>query len=612
MARSSPTAPRLALLLGLCAPASAQAPCTWQDVADAPLAVLEAPAVRVDGRMLVFGGFQAGLKATPRAHAYDPASDSWSALASMPVAVTHAGVALDERTVWFAGGFVGDNPGPVTDAVWSYDVDLDAWQARPDLPAPRGSGGLFVIGRELHFAGGVDVDRNTDRPEHWVLDLDLPHGWVPSQPLPIARNHFGTASIGGRGYVLGGQFQHDIAPLDVALVHAWDPLQGWVERAPLPFPRSHFEAAVELAGGRILIAGGRCNALGWPALQEILAYDPQADAWGALGLLPQPLIAPAFKILGGQFVLSGGGVSDAQPVHDAARRVASLAPPPALRLDSGGAGFALAQPWCAGTGDYGGKDYANPAVLEVAGTDLDALYRTARTGSDGDPTYAGARIAATDGPWVLQLHFAEIYWGAPGGGPGGAGKRVFDVIAQNKLLLDDLDLSAEVGPATALVSSTVVDVTGGLLELDLVASVDRPLLAGVELLAIAGTGAYCIGAPNSAGHGARIGRAGGLSVAEDDLLLVARACPPYSVGLFLESPAPTQVPLFAGYLCVAAPFLRLLPGAPTDAAGNAVHALALQAAHVAPGTTRHYQYWYRDAALATSNFSDGLALTFVP
>jgi hypothetical protein len=590
--------------------APAQAPCVWDPAADGPLARLEAPALRVDGRMLLFGGFLAGLKATPRVHAYDPSADAWTSLASMPTALTHAGVALDERTVWVAGGFVGDHPGPVTDAVWSYDVDLDLWQARPSLPAPRGSGGLFVIARELHFVGGVDVDRNTDRPEHWMLDLDNPTGWSVLAPLPVARNHFGCASLGGRGYVLGGQFQHDIAPQDVALVHAWDPQQGWLELAPLPFPRSHFEPGTDVHAGRILIAGGRANVMGWLTLPEVLAYDPATDAWSLVGLLPQALIAPAMKAIGGELVLSAGGVSADLPIAATRRRPADVEPLQTLRLDLGGPGLAGPPAWCEGTGEYGGVDFVNPAVIDVAGTELDALYRSARTGSAADPTYAGVRLPACDGPHVLRLHFAETYWGAPGGAPGGVGKRVFDVRAEGQLLLDDLDLTAAAGVATALVSSTVLEITGPLLELDLSASVDRPLIAALSLAPVDGEGAYCIGAPNSAGHGARIGRAGGLSIAENELWLVARACPPLAPGLSLESSSTAQTPLFAGFLCVGSPFTRLVPGSAADAAGNALRALDLHGA--TPGQTRYYQYWYRDGALATSNFSDGLALTFAP
>lgn len=614
MARRFPKLPPISALLALAlsTTASAQAPCEWSPAANPPLARLEAPSVRVDGLVLVLGGFQVGLKATTRVYAFDAAANAWSPRANMPTPVTHAGVALDERTIWVAGGFVGDHPGPVTGEVWSYDVDLDLWQARPSLPLPRGSGGLFVIARELHFAGGVDVDRNTDTPQHWVLDLDNPTAWVASVPLPVARNHFGTATVGGRGYLLGGQFHHDIAPVDVALAHAWDPQQGWLELAPLPFPRSHFEPAVDVVAGRIVIAGGRSNVMGWPTLPEVLAYDPQADAWSLVGLLPQALLAPAFKVLGGEFVQSGGGVSADQPVFSTSRRPASLAPPTALRLDCGGDGLSAAQTWCAGAGEYGGADYVNPAVVDVAGTELDALYRTTRTGSDADPDYAGWRLAAADGPHVLRLHFAEVFWGAPGGAAGGVGKRVFDVFAEGVLLHDDLDLSAEAGVATAWVASSVIEVGDGLLELDLVASVDRPLLAGLEWLAIDDAGAYCVGAPNSAGPGSRMGRAGALSIAENELLLVAGGCPPGSLGLFLESSSPAQVPLFAGFLCVGAPFLRLVPGVAADASGSALRQLDLQAPGVAPGQMRHYQFWYRDAALATSNFSDGLALTFEP
>ena len=617
MARSPATCLRAALAPLLALPAAAQAPCAWNAAADGPIERLEAPTLEVDGRMLVLGGFRTFLKATSRVDLYDPATDAWTSRADLPIPVTHAGVARDDRTVWIAGGFVGDHPGWVTNQVWSYDVDYDAWRPRPPLPAPRGSGGLFVTGRELHFVGGVDVDRDTDRDDHWVLDLDSPTGWSASVPLPLARNHFGCVGLNGRGYVLGGQQHHDVQPLEVAVVHVWQPGLGWSEAAPLPYPRSHFEPSLSELNGSLLLAGGRSIPMGWMTLPEVLAYDPAADAWSLVGLLPTSMIAPCMKVLGGELVLAGGGADVNLPFETTRRRAATLEPPAALRLDLGGGALSLTQEWCEGAGELGGKDYVNGAVGDVKSTADDALYVAQRTGSDAQPAQLGFRMPLAAGDYVVQLHFAETYWGAPGGAAGGAGKRVFDVWAEGALVLDDLDLNAVVGPVTALVETRAVTVDDGLFELDLQASVDRPMLAGVELLREDDTGAYCVGAPNSVGPGASIARAGSTSIAEDDLVLVAHGTPAHTVGLFLQSASSAQVPLFDGFLCVGSPFTRLTPGQASDAAGSSVRSLALQTpdhpqAAVAAGETWYFQLWYRDPAAGSSNFSDGLALTFEP
>ncbi|HVS19799.1 MAG TPA: malectin domain-containing carbohydrate-binding protein, partial [Planctomycetota bacterium] len=494
---------------------------------------------------------------------------------------------------------------------------LDQWQARPSLPEPRGSGGLFVVGRELHFVGGVDVDRDTDKADHWVLDLDNPVDWSASTPLPVARNHFGCIGFNGRGYVLGGQQHHDVFPLEVALVHVWDPALGWLAGAPLPYPRSHFEPSLSEFGGSLVLAGGRSIPMGWLNLPEVLAYDPQADDWSLIGLLPQSLIAPCLKVIGGEFLLSGGGVDVNQPFSTTQRRVATLGQPDTLRFNSGGGVLGLSQSWCEGAGEFGGKDFVNGSVGDIAGTLDDPLFVAQRTGDDAQPDYLGVRMPMADGSYVLQLHFAETYWGASGGAGGGVGKRVFDVRAEGVLLQDDLDITAAVGASTALLTTHAVEVEGGLLDLDLNASIDRPLLAGLELLAVDSDGAYCVGAPNSVGPGARMGSAGSTSIAEDDLVLVTFGCPPDTVGLYLQSATQAQVPLFDGFLCVGSPFWRLTPGQASDAAGSAVRPFALQSPDpphtvVAAGETWHFQLWYRDPALGSANFSDGLSLTFEP
>jgi hypothetical protein len=622
MSISVPTflpSPALAALLVAVAavPSAAQNACSWTPAANAPIARLESPSVVVDGRLIVFGGFMPNLKATTRVDAYDPVLDSWSSLANMPTPVTHAGCALDDRTVWIAGGFVGDHPGPVTADVWTYDVDTNAWSAALDLPAPRGSGGLFRIARGLHFAGGVNVDRDTDMPQHWVLDLDNPVAWVPSDPLPMARNHFGTAVHNGRGYVIGGQFHHDTNPQDLPLVHAWASHVGWTQLADLPYPRSHFEPSVFVLGGEIALAGGRSIPLGLETMPDVAAYDPLANAWSVKGYLPQSLIAPAIKVIGAELVLAGGGPTENQPTVATYRRPASLVAPTHLRSNSGGGALALTQSWCADLGPVGGKPYTNSAAGGIAGTDDDALYWSARTGSDANPQHFGYLIPIPSGKYVVHMHFAEIYWGATGGAAGGAGARVFDASIEGQKVLDDYDIVADVGTTTAVVHTFATAVQDQRLDLSFDSSADRPLLSGLRVAAISDAGHYCVGAPNSVGPGARMAWGGSLAVSEQDLTLVVSGCPPSAPGLFLQSQSQTQVPFGNGFLCVGAPFFRLLPITTVGASGSALRVLdfddpSIPAAQILAGSTWKFQFWYRDAAVAQSNLSDALSLTFVP
>ena len=50
-------------------------------------------------------------------------------------------------------------------------------------------------------------------------------------------------------------------------------------------------------------------------------------------------------------------------------------------------------------------------------------------------------------PYGVRLHFAELYWGAPGGASGGIGSRVFNVAINGTQVLTNYDIYADAGGA---------------------------------------------------------------------------------------------------------------------------------------------------------------------
>ena len=133
----------------------------------------------------------------------------------------------------------------------------------------------------------------------------------------------------------------------------------------------------------------------------------------------------------------------------------------------------------------GGRSYSN-AAAEVAD-----LYKTERSSNQREFDY---NVPLADGQYEVILHFAEIYWGATGGGPGGAGSRIFDVSIEGTTLLDDYDINVDVGPQTEVTKSFIVTVSDGTLNLAFNAldpdGVDQPKLSAMEILGIvSGSGA---------------------------------------------------------------------------------------------------------------------------
>ncbi|MBL7473173.1 PKD domain-containing protein [Robertkochia sediminum] len=138
------------------------------------------------------------------------------------------------------------------------------------------------------------------------------------------------------------------------------------------------------------------------------------------------------------------------------------------------------------TDDYfnGGQSYSNTSIS------LGPLFQTERTSPTGVFEY---QIPVINGNYQVVLYFAEIFWGATGGGAGGVGNRIFDVSLEGDLVLDNYDIFAEVGAETVVTKSFTKEVTDGVLNIyfsSLTADggVDQPKISGIEIIGIDGTG----------------------------------------------------------------------------------------------------------------------------
>ncbi|MER2998976.1 malectin domain-containing carbohydrate-binding protein [Pontibacter populi] len=149
----------------------------------------------------------------------------------------------------------------------------------------------------------------------------------------------------------------------------------------------------------------------------------------------------------------------------------------ALRVNSGGNEVSTSLgTFTADQYSSGGGTYTNKNVKEIAGTADDAIYKSERFGA------FSYNINVSSGTYLVRLHFAEIYYGAPYGGEGTTGKRIFNVTGEGKPLLTNFDIFAEAGSMTALVKEFTIDVTDGILNLDFSKIVEQPKVSAIEII----------------------------------------------------------------------------------------------------------------------------------
>jgi photosystem II stability/assembly factor-like uncharacterized protein len=128
---------------------------------------------------------------------------------------------------------------------------------------------------------------------------------------------------------------------------------------------------------------------------------------------------------------------------------------------------------------------------------------------------------------------------------------------------------------------------------------------------------YCTTSPNSVGSGAVISYLGTVSIAANDLVLVAAGLPGNTPGIFYYGTSTVDFPLGDGRRCVGGALFRLPPSF-ADGQGTLNWSVDLTnppavAGQITAGSTWNFQAWYRDPGGpggAGHNLSDGLNVIF--
>jgi fibronectin type 3 domain-containing protein/PKD repeat protein/3-deoxy-D-manno-octulosonate 8-phosphate phosphatase KdsC-like HAD superfamily phosphatase len=177
---------------------------------------------------------------------------------------------------------------------------------------------------------------------------------------------------------------------------------------------------------------------------------------------------------------------DAAPANESAQSnqvsvTTPSAPATVIRVNAGGPQYTdtAQQVWSADFGYNTGSTVNVPNA--IAGTSDPALYRTERW---DPPTGAELAYAFTvpNGTYTVKLHFAETWSGGQA-----VGRRIFDVSLENQLVLDNLDIFAQVGGYAALIKTFQVSVTDGQLNINFAhGSADDPQIGAIEILSNGG------------------------------------------------------------------------------------------------------------------------------
>jgi N-acetylneuraminic acid mutarotase len=231
-----------------------------------------AAALGPDGRIYSMGGYDASFNITGVVNAYDPRTNTWSAVAAMPTPrVSFAATLGPDGRIYAIGGYAAT--GGYTGAVEAYDANSNSWSTVTSMATPRAYLGAAVAGDgRIYAVGGYVTSVMTT-----VEVYDIPTGtWVSGPDLTTPRYvHCVTAGKDGRVYAIGGYT--GTGPGYLASVEAFDPnSKTWSAVASMPVGRIEFSAASG-SDGQIYVAAGFRFDQG--IASDLLAYDPSVNVW---------------------------------------------------------------------------------------------------------------------------------------------------------------------------------------------------------------------------------------------------------------------------------------------------------------------------------------------
>lgn len=317
----------------------------WNDTAALPKPRDRFAAVTMaDGNVLVAGGTTEEAAVGPRSYssAYVFEGAAWSRVGVMVKAHSDPAFAvLQDGRVLVAGGYYVDlpdhPPARVLASTELFDPASGTWSPTSDLHLARygaqavtlADGRVLVVGGWGDIDGGPSPLYGSPRPLASAELFDPRTGeWAPAGSLAVARHGAvlvalpdgGAIVAGGRTWWQDGEWS-GMEP--TASAERFDPsTRSWTAAAAMPTAAA-FRAAIRLADGRILVAGGDLSAHRPDTVStdifttDAAIFDPATGAWTAATPLPAPRADANALLLGDGSVLLATGFGTPPSPEDA-------------------------------------------------------------------------------------------------------------------------------------------------------------------------------------------------------------------------------------------------------------------------------------------------------
>src|SRR5437773_3050353 len=254
---------------------------TWTELAPVP-APTEGMTVGGVGKVVITAYGASSTGNTNLTRLYDITTDSWSLGSPAPLPARSEAAYGDTTHAGFLYVIGGGNSGGVLSDLQRYDPVTDAWTTLASMPTARAGAvaavvdnNLFVIGGRLSAAGPCNGGPYLATVEKYDTDTDT---WSTVAPLPSPRSDLAAVAHGGKIFVFGGCTGTASAPSVTNEVDMYDPQTNTWATGLTPMPTARASLVAGHSGDQVYAIGGTDGA---SAKNVNEVYDISRDSWSS-------------------------------------------------------------------------------------------------------------------------------------------------------------------------------------------------------------------------------------------------------------------------------------------------------------------------------------------
>jgi N-acetylneuraminic acid mutarotase len=268
-------------------------------------------ATTLNGKIYVVGAHH-GENVNNSLFEYDPVTDNWTVIKSMPSSRLHFAVAACKNRIYVIGGslnasvdYYDRDAGLSTNEV--YDPATDRWETKASMPTGRWGLVAETFNDKIYVISGRTGGAKTSVKVNEVYDPDT-DSWTNASSVPTPVSGPASAVVDNKIYVIGGQAEFN-DPMNPGLNQIYDPqTDTWVQGAKEPNPEWNAAAAGATTGVKapemIYVMGGNPGFA--PPLDQNYAYNPKEDRWIIAAPLPAPKSSFAVAVVNDLVYVIGG------------------------------------------------------------------------------------------------------------------------------------------------------------------------------------------------------------------------------------------------------------------------------------------------------------------